>query len=281
MDLQDVKYMKVEKFIEVGGGLQMHYYERGVKTNPPIVFLHGGGPGALAWANWRQNLDYFAEHGYWCLAPDALGYGLSSKPEDARYNVEFLASGVAGFLKAHGIRKAILVGNSLGGATALHYALHKPAVEIEKIVLVGPAGIGPRSASMDNEVVRLLFQIGRDRTMLTKENIRKLFEGLIENKSLITDELVAQRVEAANGQPTVVFQTLQIGDLAPRLNELKIPILAFWGANDRVVPPTGALELASRCERSRVLILSHCGHSPQIEMPALFNRMSVDFCKET
>src|SRR6266498_3607510 len=59
------------------GDLQLHYHDAG--TGDPLVLLHGGGPGASAWSNWKQNLEALSEH-FRVLAVDQPGYGRSDKP---------------------------------------------------------------------------------------------------------------------------------------------------------------------------------------------------------
>ena len=49
---------------------------------PAVLFIHGSGPGASGWSNFKRNYPAFAEAGFRTLIPDTLGYGYSSKPED-------------------------------------------------------------------------------------------------------------------------------------------------------------------------------------------------------
>lgn len=109
----DFKAMQVGQFAEIGDGLKIHYHERG--SGQPVVFLHGGGQGASGISNWKQNLEVVAQHGYRALAPDALGYGLSSKPEEATFNLALLVDGLRQFLHA-GHSDVVSPGPGPGGA---------------------------------------------------------------------------------------------------------------------------------------------------------------------
>lgn len=133
----DFKVMQVGQFVDIGNDLKIHYHERG--GGQPVVFLHGGGQGASGISNWKHNLDYFAQHGYRALAPDALGYGLSSKPEEATFDLTLLNDGLRRFLDALGIHRASLVGNSMGGAMAIKFAQDFPQ-RVEKLIVMGPGG---------------------------------------------------------------------------------------------------------------------------------------------
>ncbi len=75
------------KYVEIGDGLRVHYHEAG--TGPVVLFLHGSGPGASGWSNFRHNYPAFAEAGFRAIVPDTLGYGYSSKPDGIDYTTRF------------------------------------------------------------------------------------------------------------------------------------------------------------------------------------------------
>jgi 4,5:9,10-diseco-3-hydroxy-5,9,17-trioxoandrosta-1(10),2-diene-4-oate hydrolase len=64
------------KFADVGGGLRIHYHEEG--QGSPVLFLHGSGPGASGYSNFRRNYPYFAGRGFRAIVPDTIGFGHSS-----------------------------------------------------------------------------------------------------------------------------------------------------------------------------------------------------------
>src|SRR5438093_1276353 len=96
------------KFADIGDGLRVHYHEAG--SGPPVVFLHGSGPGASGWSNFRRNYPEVAAGGFRTLVPDTLGFGYSSKP-DCEYGLAFLVAALARFLDSLAIEKVALVGN--------------------------------------------------------------------------------------------------------------------------------------------------------------------------
>ena len=67
------------KFVTAGGH-KIHYHEAGRADAPAVMLLHGGGPGASAWANYQKNIDAFAEN-YRVIMPDFLGFAQSDKPK--------------------------------------------------------------------------------------------------------------------------------------------------------------------------------------------------------
>src|SRR6266699_402698 len=105
--------------------MHLHYEEAGTDKGTPVVLLHGGGPGAAGASSLRRNLPVFAEH-FRTLVVDQHGYGKSDKPEVQGNYFTFAAGALAGLLDELGIDKIHLVGNSLGGGTAVRFALSHP-----------------------------------------------------------------------------------------------------------------------------------------------------------
>jgi pimeloyl-ACP methyl ester carboxylesterase len=114
-----------EKTIDVKG-IKTSYMEEG--TGAPVVFVHGLGGYK---ENWETNVPVFGER-HRAIALDLPGYGRSEKP-DVPYGPEFFASFVGKFMKALGVPRAHLVGNSMGGHLSLA-AARTPTVD--RLVLV-------------------------------------------------------------------------------------------------------------------------------------------------
>ncbi len=96
--------------------MHLHYDEAG--KGPTVVMLHGGGPGASGMSNFGRNLPVFAER-FRTLVVDQPGYGKSDKPAVKGSYFTFAADALAGLLDELGIGQVHLVGNSLGGGTAV------------------------------------------------------------------------------------------------------------------------------------------------------------------
>ena len=114
-----------------------HYTVYG-ESGPPVIMRHGGGPGASGYSNYNRNIAAFAKR-HRTFVIDFPGWGQSSKnlaPGDP-----FAEGGkaVGAFMKAVGLQKAHLVGNSYGGSAALHLALNNPDM-VDKLALMGPGG---------------------------------------------------------------------------------------------------------------------------------------------
>jgi 4,5:9,10-diseco-3-hydroxy-5,9,17-trioxoandrosta-1(10),2-diene-4-oate hydrolase len=259
--------------IDVGGGLHVHLHDVG--QGPAVVFLHGSGPGASGWSNFKGNFPFFAERGFRAIVPDTLGFGHSSKPDDVDYTLDFLAGALRRALAALGVERCAVVGNSHGGALAIQLALDHPAL-VTKLVLMAPGGLETRETYMQMPGIRAMVKLVLGKEGVTRAGLRDVLALQLHDPTRLDDALIDERLAIALTQPRRVLSSLAVPHLAPRLGELDCPIFGLWGMNDRFVPSSGALILAG-CRRARVLLLSECGHWVMVEHAALFNRLCLDF----
>ena len=217
-------------------------------------------------------------HDVGALVVDALGFGRSSKP-DMGYGLDAVLNGLKGFLAKLGIEKCALVGNSHGGAQAIKLALDEPS-RVEKLILMAPGGLEVRERYMEQRGIRAMFKAVSAPEGLTQESLRKVLSLQVFDAKNISDELVQQRWEIAHQQPQRLFQTLVVPHLAPRLSELRCPVLGLWGNQDQFCPVTGAGILSDNCPDSRVLRIANCGHWVMVERASLFNKLSTEFLRE-
>jgi len=265
------------RYADVGGGLRVHYQEAG--EGPAVLFLHGSGPGASGYSNFRRNYPYFAAHGLRAVVPDTLGFGHSSKPEDVDYTLDLCAGAVLRLTQALGIERFSIVGNSHGGAMAIKLAIDHPE-RVEKLVLMAPGGLEVREAYAKMEGIRTMMKVFLGPEGITREGMRKVFGLQLHDPRTLTEEILDERLEIAVTQPKRVLTSLSVPHLAPELDKIRCPVFGFWGMNDKFCPVSGATTLAERCRGARVLLLSECGHWVMVEHTDLFNRLSVDFLRE-
>ena len=121
-------------------GYRIHYLDEGDRGAPVVVFLHGSGPGASGYSNFKGNYPALVKAGYRCIIPDLIGYGFSDKPTDVDHPLSFFVECVRQTLECAGIEQCTVIGNSLGGAVALGLALDYPAL-VDKLVLMAPGGL--------------------------------------------------------------------------------------------------------------------------------------------
>ncbi|RMF19215.1 MAG: alpha/beta fold hydrolase, partial [Candidatus Dadabacteria bacterium] len=129
------------KYVEIFDGYRVHYHEYG--EGPAVIFVHGSGPGASGWSNFRLNAPEIAAAGFRCLVPDMLGYGYSSITETPTFTYKDLVRGIVEFAAAVGAEDYTLVGNSMGGAVAITIGLEHPE-RVRNLVLMAPGGLEDR-----------------------------------------------------------------------------------------------------------------------------------------
>jgi 4,5:9,10-diseco-3-hydroxy-5,9,17-trioxoandrosta-1(10),2-diene-4-oate hydrolase len=123
-----------DQYIKVGS-INTRYWSAGTKGSY-VILLHGAG-GAIE--IWEKNIQFLAQH-HRVVAFDMVGTGLSDKPL-AKYSLDYQLQFLKDFLGVLGIQKASLVGNSMGGAISLKFALDSPE-RVEKLVLISSLGLG-------------------------------------------------------------------------------------------------------------------------------------------
>jgi len=263
------------KYAAVGGGITMHYQEAGSGDRGVVVFVHGSGPGASGWSNFKGNYPALAEHGYRTIVPDTMGYGYSSKPEEGAFSLDDVAAQYKALLDELRVDRATVVGNSQGGAIAITMALNYPRL-VDKLVLMAPGGLERREIYMEMEgikaMIRVLYKEG-----ISKETMRKVFSLQLHDASKITEQVIEERYQIAMTQHKDNIARIQVTNQEDRLSEIQCPVLCFWGANDKFCPVSGASKIAASCPNSRTILIASCGHWVMVEYPKLFNELTLKF----
>ncbi|NRA08309.1 MAG: alpha/beta fold hydrolase [Myxococcales bacterium] len=263
------------------GALEIHYNEAGDPASEVVVALHGGGPGASSWSNFKQNLPALASR-FRCLLVDMPGFGRSDKPEFDRQFFEFAAKAVVDLLDELGIERTHLIGNSLGGGVSLRTALDYPE-RVGKLVLMGPGGAcKPIFSPEPSEGIKMLYSI-RDEP--TREKIEAFIRVMVYDERFITPELVEERLEAAMNpenqrgmdRAMSTFAPPGAGELWRELDRIPHETLMIWGRDDRTLPLDGALLALQQLPNAQLHVFSRCAHWAQLEHQAAFDRLALDF----
>jgi 4,5:9,10-diseco-3-hydroxy-5,9,17-trioxoandrosta-1(10),2-diene-4-oate hydrolase len=273
-------------------GLRLHYHEAGsgAAGAAPVVLLHGGGPGASGWSNFGRNLPVLADR-FRTLVPDLPGFGRSDKPPVTGNYFTFAADALAGLLDGLGIERADLVGNSLGGGTAVRFALRYPD-RAGRLVLMAPGGLGLNVLAPDpTEGVRRLAAFAAPPGP-SREKLAAFLRTLVFDQRLVTDELIDERyAEAAAPESLAAMASLgasffdpataEDGMLWREAHRLRQRVLLIWGREDRVNPLDGALVALKLIRRAQLHVFGGCGHWAQLEKFDEFNRLVISFLEDT
>lgn len=264
------------------GGFQTLLHDVGVARpgQPPLLMLHGSGPGVSAWANWRLALPVLAQERR-VLAPDLLGFGDTDRPAGVRYTMDAWVQQGLDLLDALALPQVDLVGNSFGGALALALAIRAPQ-RVRRLVLMGSVGV-PFTITPGLDAVW-----GYQPSIAAMRGLLDLFA---YDRSLVNDELAQLRYQASiqRGYQEAFAAMFP----APRqqwvdamahpeaaIRALPHETLVLHGREDRIIPLSNSLTLADWIPNSQLHVFGHCGHWTQIEHAARFNRLVADFLAE-
>jgi 2-hydroxymuconate-semialdehyde hydrolase len=215
------------------------------------------------------------------VAPDVVGFGYTPAPAGFEFGIDAWLQHVVDFLDALELERVSVIGNSFGGALALWLATTHPE-RVDRLVLMGSGGVSfPLTDGLE-------ATWGFDPTV---EGMRALLEIFAYDRSLVSDDLAKLRFEAFS-RPGV-REAYEAMFPAPRqrwIEHLAVPpewlqampheTLIVHGRDDRVVPMSASLELASLIDRSQLHVFGRCGHWTQIERTARFVRLVEDFLGE-
>jgi pimeloyl-ACP methyl ester carboxylesterase len=272
------------RFIAVDG-LKVHYKMAG-QDQPVLVLLHG--LWASTWS-WREVMAPLAQLGT-VIAFDRPAFGLTERPLPGQWQGENPYSAAAqpaltvGLLDKLGVQKAVLVGNSAGGAISMLTALRFPE-RVQALVLVSPAVYGGGGAPSWTRLLYYLPQVRRWGPFLVR-SISTRGESLlptawhdpgkIKPQVLAGYEkpLQAQNWDRALWEFNLASRPL---NLEKQLDSIQMPTLVITGDDDRWVPTAQSVRLAGELPNAELVVIPACGHVPQEECPQEFMRAVTAF----
>ena len=253
-------------------GVKIHYIEAG--TGDPLILIHGLADDV---AVWNSVISPLAAR-FRVVALDQIGFGRSDKPL-LSYRVSTFVDFLDGFLNELKIKRASLVGNSLGGWVAAVFTLAHPE-RVERLVLSDAAGYGTLAQTMDRRALSALKLASRD-------DIRYLGPLTFHNKQFYEEAAVdaafVQRITAGDSYTiSQVLDSMTHGEdvLDNRLAAIKQPTLVLWGREDKLIPLSFGERLHKEIAGSQLLVIGNCGHMPQVECPKDFATAVLQFLSD-
>ena len=248
----------------------MHVIER-PGTGTVALCLHGFCQSSLFWA---PMLDRLSGAGIAGIAPDLPGFGASAGLPGP-WTLEGYADGLAVLLDRRGLDRVAVVGGSMGGAVAQHFALRHPA-RVARLLLVAtgaytadPTAALARADQLENEIWD---------DALTTPMVAGFFHQPPDAATL-----AAFRRVAGMANRTAAVSAARSNARArtfERLGEIAVPTLIVQGRHDRSRTPEHGAEMAARIPGARLVVLEGSGHTPQIEEPEAFLAVAVPFLKD-
>lgn len=269
---------------------ELAYVELNPEGQDTLVFIHGLGSYLKFW---RYQLDTFAARGYRVIAVDLPGYGKSDKPAAFPYTTEAMADVVYELVQKLGVRQPILVGHSMGGQTALSYALRHPEA-LRALVLTSPAGFesfSPRE--------KLWFKRAFSRTLIKSASESSIWGSVrqanFEHWRPELDWLIEERVRVAKSPEFDAYAYANVRTVdglthddfvRDSLGSIRVPTLILYGSHDRLIPNPflhggWASDIMSygheHIPGSQLAELPGCGHTIQMDCPEAYNPRVLSF----
>lgn len=262
------------RFVEAAG-LRTHYYTAG--SGSPVVLLHGGGAGADSRGNWRTAIPEFAR-AHRVFAVDMPGFGFTAQPDPSGYlySQQARVAHLVGLLEALDLRGAAIVGNSMGGFTAMGAAVERPDL-VARLVLMGSAGIRAPISDSLKSILNYDF---------TVPGMERIVRALTHPDFVPDPDLIAYRHRLSSRPETkaayaaiMQWQREQGGffyeeDYIRRIGQ---KTLVVNGRDDKVVPLSSGFRLVELIENAWGYFIPRCGHWAMMERPADFLRATLGF----
>ena len=255
-------------------GLKFHVQTFG--SGVPIIMIMGlGAPGD----KWKHNYELLSKW-FWCIVPDNRGAGLSDKPEAESYTTEQMADDIIGIMDALDIKKAHVMGVSMGGAIAQQVALKVPDRVLSLILTSTFASVSPAFKKALNLICEL--KEDTDPAVLKQLNLWMTYG---QYTQIHHPEKIEKSIEEDASYPypmPVYAYKAQCGaclshNTAGRLHELKMPVLIAAGAKDLFMNIEKTMELVHGIPQAEFYLAPEGGHVHQWEYPGPYDSVVVGF----
>jgi pimeloyl-ACP methyl ester carboxylesterase len=242
---------------------------------PPLLMLHGSGPGVTGWRNFSGNVPTFAQR-YRTLVLEFPGFGVSDD-FGAAHPMMSAQQAVTAFLDGLGLETVRIIGNSMGGFVATEFALAAPQ-RVERLVTIGGIGTTIFSPQPGEGIIRLSEFVENP----TRDSLVAWLRSMVYDRNMLTEELIEQRWQQAT-EPGVLensrrmygraalarmAEAARAADVTPgwaNLRRISVPTLITWGRDDRVSPVDMSLIAMRTLPHGEVHIFPNCGHWVMIE----------------
>lgn len=276
IDLQGVAFE--QGYLTTASGVRTRYLHAGDFDKPTLILLHGSGGHAEAYV---RNLRAHAQHfSTWSI--DMIGHGHTDKP-GYPLEIEHYVTHLISFLDSVGAQRTHLSGESLGGWVAARAAIDCPD-RVNRLVL-NTAGGSQADLAVMNRIKILSMAAATDPTW---EKVQDRIVWLMADKSKTYDDIVASRL-AVYTQPNYASamsdaMALQDPEIRARnlltaddYGRISAPTMVLWTSDDPTADVAEGKRIASMIPGARFVVMDGCGHWPQYEDAATFDRIHIDF----
>ena len=245
--------------VQLKTGVRLRYAEQGDPKGQPVILLHGYSD---SWFSYSRILPLIDKK-YHVYVPDQRGHGDSDRPASG-YTFPDFAGDVVAFMDAKGLKRATVVGHSMGSFVAQHVAASAPE-RVEKLVLIGSA-----PAVKNTVVLDLQREVNALNDPVSPKFVRE-FQMSVIAKS-VPEDFMERVIQESMKLPARIWRDTMAGMLAPNANadlgKIKAPTLIIWGDRESVFPARSDQEvLRSSIPNARLKVYPDTGHCPNWEQP--------------
>jgi pimeloyl-ACP methyl ester carboxylesterase len=254
------------------GDIDIYYEVHGAGATT-LVMIRGLGSNLTAW---YEQTPEFARH-FRTVIFDNRGAGRTDKP-DAPYSIAQMAADTAGLMDGLAIRRAALLGISMGGMIAQEFVLHYP--ERLSCLILGCTNFGGAGIVQADPAIVSAVVAGVNATPdQQKLQLKAVFgDDTIEHRRDVLAKHEEMRAQFPIPLPSFMrqVQAIQNFDASARLASIKVPTMVIAGRDDRLVPVENSRMITARIPGAKLVELPG-GHLFFVEHPAEFNRAVIDF----
>jgi pimeloyl-ACP methyl ester carboxylesterase len=262
----EAKYLASPQDMIDIAGVRLHVRDTGPRAAPALILLHGFGSSLHTFEPWAVDLS----EDYRVIRFDLPGSGLSEPDPTGLYTDARSIDIMLALMDHLGVAKASVIGNSIGGRLAWHFAAEHPE-RVNKLVLISPDGFAS-SGFVYGEKPEIPASLSLMRYVLPKALLRMSLVPAYANPDRLSDETV-ERYHAlmlAPGSRDALLARMQqtiLTDPVPVLKKITAPVLLLWGAGDAMIPITNAADYQRVLSDSTLVTLPTLGHLPFEEDP--------------
>lgn len=248
------------------GELDINYLTGGV--GEPLVIIHGGADGARSWLQSASELSKY----YTVYVPNLPGFGGSKSISD-KFAFSEYAAFVDNFSHNMNLENFHLVGHSLGGGIALHYALKYPH-KLKRLVLVSSICLGNEIALWARFLSHSTFHLPlAEAALFIVKAVRWLVKLVYAPFELINPVSrfkmsIGKSIMTLKGQTTILLN---------QLSELLVPTLLVWGARDSIVPVSHGYTASRLIPDCQLHVFEDCTHDVHRQQIKEFSRILTKF----
>lgn len=238
----------------------LNYSEAGEGT--PVVLLHGF---PLSSAIWREQQQRLRDR-YRVITPDLRGHGRSPAPPGA-YEMDLLARDVLALLDTLRIKKAVIMGHSMGGYVVLAAWKLAPERFLAMGLIASQAGADTEEGRQGR--YKLVTKVAaRGSHVVAEAMLPKLFAPDLPAGSPIVEQ-VRQLILSTN--PAGIVGSLEGMAARPDsgllLSKINVPVLILTGDQDQIIAPDKAKAMGGAMKSATLAIVENAGHMPMLEQP--------------